>query len=302
MTVQMEQTGIDGVIAEGAVLKQVATGFTFTEGPIWHPTEHWLVFSDIAESRQYRWAGADGITPFRLPTNQANGNCFDLDGQIVSCEHASSHLVVHDHGGKRVRVLASHFEGNELNSPNDVVCDRAGNLWFSDPAFGRLRADLGIVREQELDFQGVFRLAPDGSLHLAVSDFQQPNGLCFSNDGKTLFVNDSWGPTIRRFDVAEDFSLSGGEVWAMISGEGEGVPDGMKTDLSDRIFCNGPGGVHVLSPEAELLGVIRTPEKSTNFCFGGPNHSRLFITASTSVYAIDTLTRALPMIHASQYD
>ncbi|MBV6656905.1 MAG: SMP-30/gluconolactonase/LRE family protein [Devosiaceae bacterium] len=290
------QAAIEGVLAEGAALRQVASGFTFTEGPIWHPAEHWLVFSDIAESIQYRWSAADGLRTFRHPSNQANGNCFDRDGRIISCEHASSHLVIHDHGGKRVTVLASHFDGKELNSPNDVICDSLGRIWFTDPSFGRLREDLGVLRDQESPVQGVYRLDPDGTLHLVCDDFQQPNGLCLSNDESVLFVNDSWGPTIRRFDVAPDGSLSGGEVWATITGDGPGVPDGMKTDLAGRIFCNGPGGVHVLSPSGDYMGKFATPEKSTNFCFGGPDGQTLFITACTSVYAVDTLTAAQSMI------
>lgn len=296
MKSQMNQAPIDGVIAPGAVLRQIETGFTFTEGPIWHPTENWLVFSDIAESIQYKWSAEAGLKTFRHPSNQSNGNCFDGHGRIITCEHASSHLVIHDHGGKRVRVLASHFEGKELNSPNDVICDGKGRIWFTDPSFGRIREDLGLLRDQQSPLQGVYRLDPDGSLALVCDDFQQPNGLCLSNDETRLFVNDSWGPTIRVFDVADDGSLSGGDVWATISGDGEGVPDGMKTDLENRVFCNGPGGVHVLSPQGSYLGKIATPEKSTNFCFGGPERQTLFITACTSVYAIDTLTSAKPMI------
>ncbi|MEM1284980.1 MAG: SMP-30/gluconolactonase/LRE family protein [Pseudomonadota bacterium] len=290
------QQPIDGVIATGTQLRQIASGFTFTEGALWHPDEHWLLFSDIAESIQYTWFEVDGLQTFRRPSNQANGNCFDRQGRVVSCEHASSHLVVHDHGGKRVRVLAAHYEGKELNSPNDVICDSKGRLWFTDPGFGRLREDLGVLRDQELSFQGVFRLDPDETLHLVCDDFKQPNGLCLSNDETKLFVNDSWGPTIRLFNIEADGALIGGDVWATISGEGEGVPDGMKVDLHGRIFCNGPGGVHVLSADGAFLGKIATPEKSTNFCFGGPGNQTLFITASTSVYAIETLTSAKPMV------
>ncbi|MEL6435548.1 MAG: SMP-30/gluconolactonase/LRE family protein [Pseudomonadota bacterium] len=291
------QSAIDGVIADGTPLRKVVTGFTFTEGPIYHPDTGRLYFSDIAESKQYVWDKTSGLKFFRMPSNQANGNCFDLDGNIVTCEHASSHLVIHDHSGKRVRVLVSHFEGKELNSPNDVVCDTAGRLWFTDPSFGRIREDLGLVREQELDFQGLFRLDPDGTLHCMAKDFQQPNGLCFSNDESRLFVNDSWGGNIRVFTVDSDGALYGGGEWTKVTGEGEGVPDGMKMDIAGRIFCNGPGGVHVFSPSAQHLGVIRTPEKSTNFCFGGPRNTTLFITASTSVYAISTMTSANSMIH-----
>ncbi|RVT86957.1 SMP-30/gluconolactonase/LRE family protein [Rhodobacteraceae bacterium CCMM004] len=292
MTVQPE---IPGVLAPGAVLERIAGGFTFLEGPVWHPTAHWLLFSDIAESRQYLWTPGGGVTLFRQPSNQANGNCLDLDHRVVSCEHATSHLVVHDHGGKRVRILADRYEGRALNSPNDVICDSRGRLWFTDPAFGRLRADLGVLRGQELPFQGVFRCDPDGVLTCVARDFQQPNGLCLSLDERTLFVNDSWGPTIRRFDVAGDGSLSGGAVWATVTGPGEGVPDGMKIDIAGRVFCNGPGGVHVFAPDATQLGVIATPEKSTNFCFGGVGMRRLFVTASTGLYAVDTLTQGPPL-------
>ena len=293
---QDDQAAIEGVIAPGTALRRVCDGFTFTEGPIWHPTEHWLVFSDIAESIQYRWSKRGGLVVFRRPSNQANGNCFDCEGRIITCEHASSHLVLHDHGGKRVRILASRYGSRELNSPNDVICDSRGRIWFTDPTFGRIRDDLGLLRDPEQPANGVYRLDPDGTLSRVADDFQQPNGLCLSNDETRLFINDTWAATIRVFDVREDGSLAGGDVWATVHGDGEGVPDGMKTDLGGRIFCNGPGGVHVLDPGGTPLGVIRTPEKSTNFCFGGTDLSVLFITASTSVYAIETLTRASPMI------
>jgi len=284
------------IIAESAKMETVADGFTFTEGPIWHPTEHWLVFSDIAESRQYRWSENAGLTVFRCPSNQANGNAFDREGRIISGEHAASRLIRHDHGGKLIQPIATHYEGKELNSPNDVVVDGKGRIWFTDPVFGRIREDLGILRDQQLDVQGVFRLDPDGLLALVADDFQQPNGLCFSSDESMLFINDSWGPTIRSFTVKDDGALGGGDVWATVTGDGEGVPDGMKVDLQDRVFCNGPGGVHVFAPDGRCLGVIKTPEKSTNFCFGGPDRSVLFITASTSVYRIQTETQGAPMI------
>ena len=274
----------------------VASGLGFTEGPIWHPALSWLLFSDIQESRQYRWSEAQGLELFRAPSNQANGNCFDRDGRVISCEHASSQLVRHEHDGKLVRTLASHFDGAALNSPNDVICDSAGRIWFTDPSFGRIRDNLGILREQDLGFQGVFRLDPNGTLVAVARDFQQPNGLCMSADEKTLFVNDSWGGHIRTFDVMADGSVRGGAVWAEVSGTGEGVPDGMKVDRDGNLLCNGPGGVHVFSAAADALGVILTPEKSTNFCFGGPGLTTLFITASTSVYRVATRMTGLPMI------
>ncbi len=295
MKFEIRDSRFHQLISDESELQIVANGFGFTEGPIWHPSENWLVFSDIQKSRQYKWSEDGGLIIFRTPSNQANGNFFDRAGRIVTCEHDSSHVVRHEHGGKFVHILASHYEGKELNSPNDIVVDSKDRIWFTDPSFGRIREDLGIIREQDQDIQGVYRLDPDGSLHLVASDFQQPNGLCLSVDEKIMYINDSWGPTIRSFNVNADGTLSGGAVWATVTGDGEGVPDGMKTDELGNIFCNGPGGVHVFSNDAECLGVIRTPEKSANFCFGGAGYSVLFITASTSVYSIQTLTRGLPM-------
>ena len=279
-----------------ARLETIADGFGFTEGPIWHPGDAWLIFSDIRESCQYIWTEGQGHRIFRTPSNQANGNFFDARGRVISCEHASSQVVCIDHGGKRVLPIATHFDGKQLNSPNDIVRDAAGRIWFTDPSFGRIREDLGLLRSQELDFQGVFRLDPDGRLHAVIMDFRQPNGLCFSADGTRLFVNDSWGGHIRVFDMGQDGSVTGGAVWAGITGDGEGVPDGMKCTADEKILCNGPGGVHVLSATGRTLGVVKTPEKSTNFCFGGADLSMLYITASTSVYRIPTRMTGLAMI------
>ncbi len=284
------------LVTADAQLEEIASGLGFTEGPIWHPEKHWLVFSDIQESHQYKWSEGKGLRVFRTPSNQANGNCFDKAGAVISCEHASSQLVRHDHGGKRVTPIATHFDGKELNSPNDVICDSRGRIWFTDPSFGRIREDLGILREQELPVQGVFRLDPDGSLQLVADDFQQPNGLCLSADETRLFINDSWAGHIRVFDVVDDGSLNGGEVWADVIGDGPGVPDGMKCTREGQILCNGPGGVHLFDTHAYCLGVILTPQKSTNFCFGGPGFSMLYITACTSVYRIPTNMTGLAMI------
>jgi gluconolactonase len=296
LTFEIRNDSFTDYVAPDASLEKIAGDFGFTEGPIWHPADARLIFSDIQKSHQYAWTEKSGLTVFRTPTNQANGNFFDAEGRVISCEHASSQVVRHDHDGKLVTPIASHFEGMQLNSPNDIIRDAKGRIWFTDPSFGRIREDLGILRDQELDFQGVFRLDPDGSLHAVIRDFQQPNGLCLSADETRLFVNDSWGGHIRVYDLAEDGTLTGGEIWAEITGEGEGVPDGMKCTADDLVLCNGPGGVHVLSPVGETLGVILMPEKSTNFCFAGPDFSMLYITASTSVYRIPTRMTGLAML------
>jgi len=300
MTLETRDPGFAALFPDGAALERLETGFGFTEGPIWHPGEGWLVFSDIAKSVQWRWTGSEGLSVFRRPSNQANGNCFDLEGRVVSCEHAGSRVVRHDHDGKLVRALATHFDGAELNSPNDVICDTCGRIWFSDPSFGRIRPDLGIVRDEDQDARGVYRIELDGTLSRVIDDIEQPNGLCLSVDETRLFVNDTPRNHVRVWDVEGD-TLSGGAVWAEVAGEGEGVVDGMKVTAGGQLLVNGPGGVHVWSGAgggaARSLGVIRTPEKSTNFCFGGPGLSDLFITASTSIYRIATTMEGLPMIH-----
>lgn len=292
---EIRHADLSDLFPRDAALEEIATGFGFTEGPIWHPRDQWLMFSDIQESCQYVWQDGAGHQVFRTPSNQANGNFFDQDGRVVTCEHAASQVVRHDHGGKRVTPIATHYKGKALNSPNDIICDSKGRIWFTDPAYGRTRADLGILREQELDFQGVYRLDPDRTLHLVVEDFDQPNGLCMSQDETRLFINDSPGGHIRVFDVADDGSLSGGAIWANVVGDGPWVPDGMKTTTSDHILCNGPSGVHIFTPDGICLGVILMPQKSTNFCFGGPQMQTLFITASASVYRIETQLTGLAM-------
>lgn len=295
MIFEQRYPDLRSLFPDDAQLAPVAGDFVFTEGPIWNPANQYLVFSDIAASRQYRWDAENRLQIFRQPSNQANGNAFDRDGCVISCEHATSQVIRIDHGGKRVTPIATHYGGKALNSPNDIICDSKGRIWFTDPAYGRTRADLGDIRPQELDFQGVYRIDPDGSLHLVVDDFDQPNGLCLSQDETRLFINDSPRGHIRVFDVAADGTLRGGAVWADVTGDGAWVPDGMKTTRSDHILCNGPGGVHVFDKYATCLGVILMPEKSTNFCFGGPALSTLFITASTHVYAIETRMTGLPM-------
>lgn len=279
------------LVSDDARVIQIASGFGFTEGPIWDARADHLIFSDVQHSRQWTWSEIGGARLFRMPSNQANGNAMDHFGRVISCEHASSQVVRHEHGGRLVRVLAHQYLGKALNSPNDVVVDRQGRIWFTDPTFGRIRPLLGIIREPELSFRGVFRIDLDGSLHLVADDFNQPNGLCFSPDERLLYVNDSWQSEIRVFNVATNGKLSNGRRFCEVAGKGEGVPDGMKVDTFGNVFCNGPGGIHVFDTVGSHRGLIEVPEKSTNFCFGGAGLQSLFITASTSVYCVRTRTR-----------
>ena len=273
-----------------APVRRIGTGFTFTEGPLWHPTEHYLLFSDMPGDVRRRWDEAGGIREVMRPANKCNGMTYDADLNLVICEHATSSLVLLTPDGRR-EVLASHFEGKELNSPNDVCVRSDGTIYFSDPWFGRM-PHYGVERPRELGWQGVFRVSPDGELHLAVDrrQFDQPNGLCFSPDESRLYVNDTTRALIRAYDVAPDGSLSHGRLFAqgIQSSREAGLPDGMKCDANGNVWVTAPGGIRVYSPRGAQLGTVRIPEMPANLHWGGADWRTLFVCATTSVYAVET--------------
>lgn len=279
---------LDRLVAPGAALRRLATGFVFLEGPVWQAAGAALIFSDIIGDTLYRWTATAGVERFRRPSNMANGNALDGRGRLLTCEHATSRVTRTAADGA-VEVLASHYAGRELNSPNDIVVASDGAIYFTDPTSGRT-ARYGVERPQQLAFQGVYRIDPaGGGLTLLVDDFDKPNGLCLSADEALLFVNDTNRAHIRVFEVGPGGALGGGRVWAALSGGGEGVADGMKLDRDGNLYCCGPGGIHVFAPDAACLGVLGLPEKVANFTWGGAERRTLFITASTSLYALETL-------------
>lgn len=283
MSVELRDERFREVVGDDAPLEKLATGFKFVEGAVWnHATRH-LIFSDIPGDVMRVWTPDGRIDTFRKPSGMANGNCYDRQGRLITCEHATSRVTRTGADG-RLTAIATHYEGKELNSPNDVVVKRDGAIYFSDPSFGRMEY-YGVPRKQELSFQGLFRLdASSGTLTLLASDFVQPNGLCFSLDESRLFVNDTMKGHIRVFDVSAERTLTNGKVWAEVKGDGDGAPDGMKIDSRGNLYSAGPGGIHVFAPDATSLGVIRVPEIAANFTWGGDDLRSLFIVASTSLY------------------
>lgn len=280
--------GFAAVVGDNPVVERLASGFDFTEGPVWHPLERHLTFSDMPGDHMRRWTQA-AVTTFRKPSNMANGNAYDRQGRMLTCEHATSRVTRTELDGS-IAVLATHYDGLELNSPNDIVVRSDGRIFFTDPNYGRVPY-YGMPRPQQLEFQGVYRMEQDGSnLTLLVSDFRAPNGLCFSLDEKRLFINDTERGHIRVFDVTADGLLEGGEIWAEVRGEGQGAPDGMKLDSAGNLYCCGPGGVHLFAPDATLLGVIAVPEVVANFTWGEDDLRSLLLTASTSLYRVRTET------------
>ncbi|MBV9288139.1 MAG: isochorismatase family protein [Hyphomicrobiales bacterium] len=274
-----------------APVAQVGTGFTFTEGPIWHPLERFLLFSDMPADVRRRWEPERGVSEVRRPSNKCNGMTYDGDLNLIVCEHATSTLVRERPDGRR-EALATHFEGKELNSPNDVCVRSDGSIYFSDPWYGRMPG-YGVERPRQLGFQGVYRLPPGGGEPQLLVDrylFNQPNGLCFSPDERRLYVNDTEQTLIRVFDVAPDGSLSNGRIFAsgVRSALEPGVPDGMKCDERGNVWVTAPGGVWVYAPNGDLMGKVRVPEPAANLAWGGPDFRTLFVTATHSVYSMPT--------------
>ena len=292
MAVQVNAPAFLELVAEDAELEQLGTGFTFTEGPIWNP-DGFLLFSDMPGDVRRRWDPDGGVTEVANPSNKGNGMTIDNDGRLVVCEHVTSSVVRMDpdgRGGGR-EVLATHYEGKELNSPNDVVVKSDGAIYFTDPTYGRMPG-FGLEREQDLDFQGVYRIAPGGGdPQLLVDDFSQPNGLCFSTDESLLYINDTDRAHIRVFDVQADGTLANSRVLADGIGSGKleigDLVDGMKLDERGNVWVTGPGGVCVFSPEGEHIGTVEVPENVGNVNWGGPDWNWLFIPATSSVYRIE---------------
>ena len=287
--VEVHAPGMLELVAEDAELECIASNCTFTEGPVWTNRDGGsLLFSDMPGDTRRRWTRSGGVEVLAHPSNKGNGLSYDLEGRLLICEHSTSSLIRVEADGTRT-VLASHWQGKELNSPNDVVVTSDGSIVFTDPPYGRWPG-FGVERDQELDFQGVYRVAPDGELSLLVDDFQKPNGLCFSPDEKTLWINDTDGGHIRRFSVGSDGSLSGGEVIYQMEGFSleTGIPDGQKLDAAGNLWVSGPGGVHVVSQSGELLGRILTPENVGNQAWGGEDWKTLFICTSSTVHTLRT--------------
>lgn len=293
MSLDVRSPKLLDLIDADAQLEQLGTGCEFTEGPVWHAEGKFLLFSDIPANKMKKWTAEEGITNFRVPSGKSNGLTYDKQGRLVTAEHANRRVSRTEADGTVV-TIASHYEDKRLNSPNDVIVKSDGSIYFSDPPYG-LTADYGVEGEQDLDFQGVYRLSPDGqTVTLLVDDFDRPNGLCFSPDESILYINDTERMHIRVFDVQSDGTIANGRIFAEEEGE-DGVPDGMKIDVHGNVYLAGPGGIWIFDPSGEHLGVLQTPERAANLGWGGDDWSTLFITASTSLYSIQCKVSGIPV-------
>ena len=273
-------------ILESAEAERLATGFLFTEGPLWHP-DGFYYFVDIRKSTLYRIVPGRAPETLRTGTGEGNGTTFDLEGRLVICEGANRRLTRWSADG-RSEVLMDRWEEKRLNRPNDVVCKSDGSLWFTDPA---LRVPVG---ERELSAAAVYRVMPDGQTRLVV-ECEYPNGLAFSPDERILYIaNTRFTQYIHAVELDREGNVVRRRIFAdMSSDEKDGVPDGMKVDSLGRIFCTGPGGTWVFAADGRRLGIIRTPEIAANIAFGGADLKTLFLTARTSLYRLRVKTPGL---------
>lgn len=282
---ESSDTVFDALFPQQFRVERLATGFQFTEGPVWLPDERALLFTDIPADRIYKLKPGNEPTVFRDPSHHANGLTLDGDGHLIACEHGARRVTRTEHDGA-ITVLADACEGKRLNSPNDVVVHSDGSIWFTDPPYG-IRPE-----EQELPYQAVFRVRAGGGRPAPVIlDLSKPNGLAFSPDETVLYVDDSSRARrhVRSFRVNEDGSLTdSGGLFHDMNVRAPGAPDGMKLDVDGRVWCTGARGIWVLSPDGDLLGTIVLPEKPSNCAWGGEDGRTLYITAETSVYRVRT--------------
>lgn len=285
---QALEPAFNSFVMAHAPLKQIATGFDWTEGPVWFGDAGCLLFSDIPNNRIMRWTPEAGISTYRQPSNFTNGHTRDREGRLISCEHGGRRVTRTELEGS-ITVIADSFDGKPLNSPNDVVVKSDGTIWFTDPHYGIMTNYEGHQAEQELPCH-VYRVDPsNGAIEAVLTDFNCPNGLAFSPDESRLYVADTGrmfkaDPThIRVFNCDRDGALSGGDVFHVID---PGVADGFRPDTDGNIWTSAGDGVHCLAPDGTLLGKILVPERVSNVCFGGRARHQLFITATTSLYSI----------------
>lgn len=285
------------IVPGSARIERLWTGSRWAEGPAWFPAHRTLVWSDIPNNRMLRYDEATGhVGTFRQPARNSNGNTVDLQGRLVTCEHGGRQVTRTEHDGS-ITVLASHWQGKRLNSPNDVVVKSDGSIWFTDPDYGILSDYEGDKSESEIGRCNVYRIDPQsGALAIVADDFVKPNGLAFAPDESALYIADTGashdpekGPRhIRKVELTKDGTALGrSEIFATCTA---GLFDGFRFDATGRLWSSANDGVHVYDPDGTLIGKVLIPETVANVAWGGPKLNRLFICGTTSLYAVMTHT------------
>ena len=281
---QAESPQFWALVDQNAKLGVVGTGFGFTEGPVWDEAG-FLYVSDETINKIFR-LHLDGKKEEVIALGDPDGNTFDRQHHLIDCASVLRAIIEVTPDGK-YKILADHYEGKKLNSPNDVIVGPDGALYFTDPTL-----DLVAGEKQEIPFQGVYRLDTGGNLKLLTKDLTQPNGLAFSPDGRRFYVDDSEKRNIRVYDVAADGTLIKGRIFGEEPGaKNDGVPDGIKVDKNGNLFVTGPEGLWVWDAKGNHLGTIVLPEQPANLNWGDKDYRTLFIPATTSVYRLEMKTQ-----------
>jgi len=297
MPIEQNAPELERIVSAGQNIEKLGEGYGGgegpAEGPLWWKEGNYLLFSDIHNNRRMKWAQGQGVTLFQEPTNRANGLTRDLQGRLLAAEHDSRRVTRQEPDGS-ITVVANSFNGQRLNRPNDVIVKSDGAIYFTDPWTSPL------PREQwDLTFSGVYRVTPDlGTLTLLVGDFIVPNGLAFSPDESVLYINDTRKGHIRAFDMLPNGTLAiqSERVFADLSGDRPGVPDGMKVDVEGNVYCGGSGGVWVLDPSGKHLGTIAHGETATtNVAFGGDDWKTLFFTSRNTLGSVQCKIAGVPV-------
>jgi gluconolactonase len=281
-------------------VERIASGMRWCEGPVWFGDGRYLLWSDIPNNRIMRWDEESGaVSVFRKPSSNANGNTRDRQGRLLTCEHDTRRVTRTEHDGA-ITVIADHYEGKALNSPNDIVCKSDGSIWFTDPPFGVLGYYEGHVAKVELP-TNVYRWDPRSEkLAVVAGDVNRPNGLAFSPDESKLYIIEA-GSTprvIRAYNVVADATRLS-DLRTLITTDQSDTPDGMRVDVDGNLWCGwgmgaeGLDGVAIFNPEGKLIGRINLPERCANVCFGGRHRNRLFMASSTSVYSLYVNTQGV---------
>jgi gluconolactonase len=291
---QAESPRFWNLIDHNAQLGVVATGFGFTEGPVWD-AQGFLYVSDETLNKIFR-VHLDGKKEEVIALGDPDGNTFDREHRLIDCASVLRAIIEVTPDGK-YKTLADRYQGKKFNSPNDVIVGPDGALYFTDPTL-----DLVKGEKQEIPYQGVYRLNAKGDVSLLTKDLAQPNGLAFSPDAKHFYVDDSEKRDIHVYDVAVDGTLKNGRIFGREPGEkDDGVPDGMKVDKNGNLFVTGPKGVWVWDAQGNHLGTIVMPEQPANLAWGGTDYDTLYITATTSLYRLPTKTRGyIPYLETQQ--
>jgi gluconolactonase len=272
---------MERLVDPASSIVKLADGLKFTEGPVWNSTGNYLLFSDIPANTIYKWSPDGKLEPFRTPSNNANGLTYDQEGNLIIAEHSGRKIAKLSPSGD-YQPLIEKFKGKRFNSPNDVIVDSDGAIYFTDPPYGRDKE-----ATDTLGFNGVFRHYK-GRTSLIADDLFRPNGLALSPDERTLYVANSDRPKkYMKYSISRGGKIGKGRLFFNASSiEGQGSPDGIKTDTEGNLYATGPGGVLVFSADGRHLGTIAFPETPANLAFGGPDMKTLYVTARTGLYSI----------------